>query len=338
MKVGKVPPEVLRQYVFNNLGIRRDDVLVHSALGEDCSVIDFGEYVCVLTTDPITGAVQDIGRLAVNISCNDIAACGAEPVGLLVAILAPESTTPDDLGRIMGQINAEAAKMGIEVLGGHSEITAGIDRVIVITTAVGRAAKDEFITTGGARPGDALLLTKGAGYEGTAVLAAEFAAELEEHLGKDMVARARSFLEHVSVLPEGRIAARSGATAMHDVTEGGILGAAAEMAAAAGAGVELWAEAIPVAPETTAICAYFNLDPYALVSSGAMLIAAPEGDRVLAALQAAGIPAAVIGRVTPAGTTLVRGGKSEAFAPPERDELWKVFHCNDDRRSGDESN
>jgi len=338
MKVGKVPPEVLQQFVFNNLGVRRNDVLVHSALGEDCSVIDFGEYVCVLTTDPITGAVQDIGRLAVNISCNDIAACGAEPMGLLVTILAPESTTPEDLGRIMGQINTETAKLGLEVLGGHSEITAGIDRVIVVTTAVGKAAKDAFVTTGGARPGDALLLTKGAGYEGTAVLAAEFAAELEARLGKDLVARARGFLEHVSVLPEGRIAVKNGATAMHDVTEGGIFGAAAEMAAAAGAGVELWAEAIPVAPETAAICDYFQLDPYALVSSGAMLIAAPDGARLLAALQAAGIPAAVIGRVTQAVTVIVRDGKSEPFSPPERDELWKVFHCNDDRRNGDESN
>ncbi len=334
MKVGKIPPEILQQYVFNNLGLRRPDVLVHSALGEDCSVIDFGEYVGVLSTDPITGAVADIGRLAVNISCNDIAANGAEPVGILVTILAPEATTPADLGRIMGQINAEAAKLGIEVLGGHSEITAGIDRVIISTTSVGKARKDAYIITGGAKPGDALLLTKSAGLEGTAILATEFAGALAGKVAPDLIDRAKRFLELVSVVPEGRIAAQNGATAMHDVTEGGILGAAAEMAAASRAGVEIWADRIPVSPETAAICAAFGLDPFALVSSGAMLIAAADGEKVLSALQAAGIAAAVIGQVTREDNIIWREGKPERFAPPERDELWKVF---EDRGNANES-
>ena len=174
-------------------GGKASDVLVHSALGEDCSVIDFGDFVCVLSTDPITGAVEDIGRLAVNISCNDIAANGAEPIGILVTILAPEHTTPADLGRIMGQVNSEAAKLGIEVLGGHSEVTSGIDRVIISTTAVGKARKDAYIITGGAKPGDDLLLTKSVGLEGTAILATEFAAALQGKIPPAMLAQAKGF-------------------------------------------------------------------------------------------------------------------------------------------------
>jgi hydrogenase expression/formation protein HypE len=325
MKVGKVPPEILRQYIFGNLGKTRSDVLVHSSLGEDCSVIDFGDEVCVLSTDPITGAVQDIGRLAVHISCNDIAANGAEPVGIMVTILAPVGTRAEDLGRIMGQINEEACLLGIEVLGGHSEITAGIDRVIISSTAVGRAKKDQYVTSSGALPGHALVITKGAGLEGTAILATDFADRLKDTLTEEQIQTARSFLDKISVVADGRIAIRNGAVAMHDVTEGGILGAAFEMAAASGTGVEIWEDAVIIHPVTRAICSYFDIDPLALVSSGAMMIAAPDGEKLVEALEKEGIVAAIIGRFINEGFCLVRNGKSRPVKPPERDEIWKIF-------------
>ena len=325
MKVGKVPPEILKQYIFGNLGKTRNDVLVHSSLGEDCSVIDFGDEVCVLSTDPITGAVQDIGRLAVHISCNDIAANGAEPVGIMVTILAPVGTKAEDLGRIMSQINEEACMLEIEVLGGHSEITAGIDRVIISTTAVGRAKKEEYVTSSGAKPGHDLVMTKGAGLEGTAILATDFAERLKETLSEEQIRIGQSFIEKISVVPDGRIAVRNGAVAMHDVTEGGIMGAAFEMAAASGIGVEIWEDAVIVHPVTRAVCSYFNINPLALVSSGSMMIAAPNGDTIVEALEKEGIGAAVIGRFIKEGFFLVRDGKTLPAEPPERDEIWKIF-------------
>ncbi len=325
MKVGKVPPEILKQYIFGNLGKTRDDVLVHSSLGEDCSVIDFGDEVCVLSTDPITGAVQDIGRLAVHISCNDIAANGADPVGIMVTILAPLGTQAEDLGRIMSQINEESCLLGIEVLGGHSEITAGIDRVIISTTAVGRAKKEHYVTSSGAEPGHDLVMTKGAGLEGTAILVSDFADSLKDTLTPDQITTGRSFLQRISVVPDGQIAVQNGAVAMHDATEGGILGAAYEMAAASGVGVEIWEDAVIIHPVTRAVCAHFKINPLALVSSGSMLIASPNGDAVVQALEKEGIGAAVIGRFIHEGFRVVRDGKSYAAEPPERDEIWKVF-------------
>ncbi len=325
MKVGKVPPEILKQYIFGNLGKTRSDVLVHSSLGEDCSVIDFGDEVCVMSTDPITGAVQDIGRLAVHISCNDIAANGAEPVGIMITILAPVGTRAEDLGRIMSQINEEACLLGIEVLGGHSEITAGIDRVIISTTAVGRARKEEYVTSSGAAAGHDLIITKGAGLEGTAILATDFADRLKDALTEEQIQIGRSFMEKISVVPDGRIAVQNGAVAMHDVTEGGILGAAYEMAAASGTGVEIWEDAVIIHPVTRAICRFFDIDPLALVSSGAMMIASPEGEKVVEALEKEGIAAAIIGRFINEGFYLVRGGKTLPAKPPERDEIWKIF-------------
>lgn len=325
MKVGKVPPKVLRQYVFGNLGRTREDVLVHSSFGEDCSVIDFGDEVCVLSTDPITGAVQDIGRLAVNISCNDIAASGAEPVGILVTILAPEGTEPKDLGRIMEQIDDEAVILGIEVLGGHSEITAGIDRVIISTTAVGRAKKDSYVSSSGAKAGHDLVLTKGAGLEGTAILAVDYADSLALTMTTEEIKKAQAFIEQISVVPEGRTAVKNGAEAMHDVTEGGILGAACEMAAASQVGVEIWEEEVLVHPETKAICRYFDIDPLALVSSGSMMIATCDGETLIKVLKEEGISACIIGRFVEEGNTIIRGKKREALTAPERDEIWKIL-------------
>jgi hydrogenase maturation factor len=328
MKVGKVPPEILKQYIFGHLGIRRQDVLVHSSLGEDCSVIDFGDEVCVLSSDPITGAVKDIGRLAVNISCNDIAANGADPVGVLITILAPEGTTAEDFGRIMRQVDEAAKELGIEVLGGHSEITAGIDRVIISTTAVGRARKSEYLTSSGAKPGYDLVVTKGAGLEGTAILATDFEGSLLSSMTLSEIQRAQSFIDLISVVKDGQVARKHGATAMHDVTEGGILGAAYEMAVASNCGIELRVQDIPIYPETRAVCAYFQIDPFALVSSGAMLIASADGNRTRDALIDAGINAAVIGRFIPEGFYLIRENHREAFQAPERDELWKVFESS----------
>ncbi len=325
MKVGKVPPDVLKQYIFGNLGKKRSDVLVHSSLGEDCSVIDFGDEVCVLSTDPITGAVQDIGRLAVHISCNDIAANGAEPVGVLVTILAPVGTTAEDLGRIMGQIHEEASLLDIEVLGGHSEITAGIDRVIISTTSVGRAKKDHFVTSSGAKPGYDLVMTKGAGLEGTAILVTDFEERLMGTLTEEQIETGKSFIRWISVVKDGRIAVRNGAVAMHDVTEGGILGAAYEMAAASGIGVEIWEDEVIIHPVTDRVCRFFEINPLALVSSGSMMIAAPDGKTIVEALKKEGISAAVIGRFLEEGYRIVRNGQVYPAEPPERDEIWKIF-------------
>ncbi len=324
MRPGKVAPELLQRLVYPYLG-RRPDVLVHASWGQDCAVLDFGEWVCVVTTDPITGAVRHLGRLAVHVACNDLAATGAEPVGLLLDILLREGSTEEDLRQLMEEAGRTAAEVGVEIVGGHTEVTPGIDRTLVVMTAVGKAPKNGYVTASGARPGDSLVVTKAAGIEGTAILATDFAAYFTEHLGEDLVARAQAFFREISVLPEGRVAVRAGAVAMHDATEGGIVGAALEMAQASGVGIELWVDRIPVREETRRICDLVGIDPLGLVSSGSLLIATPDPDSVLRALAHAGIPAAVVGRFQSAGHTQVRDGKRQALVPFARDELWRAL-------------
>ncbi|MDR5694835.1 MAG: AIR synthase family protein [Armatimonadota bacterium] len=324
MKVGKVPVELLTTLVYPYLG-SRPDVLVHAKVGEDCAVIDFGEYVCILTTDPITGATRHLGRLAVHVACNDLAATGAEPVALLLTLLLREGTTEEELAEIMREAGETAKEVGVEIAGGHTEVTSGIDRHLAIMTALGRARKGEYVTTSGAKPGDTLILTKGAGIEGTAILASDFADDLRRHLPEDVISRAQRFYDHISVIPEGRIAIRTGVSAMHDVVEGGVLAAVWEMAEASGTGVELWADAVPIYPETQAICQALEIDPLGLISSGALLIASRSPEETLQALHSAGIPAQTIGKITASSRVIIRGNRREDLRPYPRDELWRVM-------------
>ncbi len=305
--------------------MRRQDVLVRAQVGEDCAVIDFGDEVVVVTSDPITGAGADRGWYGVFVATNDLAATGAEPVALTLTALLCPSTAESDLARVMRDAAEAASAVGVEIVGGHSEVTSGIDRTLIVLTALGRARKGQVLRSGGARPGDALLLTKGAGIEGTAILATERTERLAHALGREIVEKARGFRERISVLPEGRTAAQAGARAMHDVTEGGVLGAVYEMAVASGIGVRLDGDRVPVLPETRAICALLGVDPLGLMGSGALLVATQDPTRTANAIASAGVSVTVIGQFLPADRIVQRGGRSAALVPPARDELWRIL-------------
>jgi len=332
LPIGKVPPDLLGAVVYPHLGARRPDVLVHAQFGEDCAAVDFGTEVAVITTDPITGAGPDLGWYAVHVGTNDLAAAGAEPVAVFLTLLLAPDHAADDLGRVMRDASAAAAELGIEIAGGHSEVTAGVARTIAVITALGRVPKDRLLRSGDARPGDALLLTKGAGIEGTAILASVLEGRLTPVVGKKIVLRAQAYRGMLSVLPEARAAAQSGAArAMHDVTEGGVLGAAYEIAAAAGIGVHVDASRVPVLPETAAVCDCLGIDPLGLIGSGALLIGTPDAPRATEAIAAAGVLAAEIGRFVPRDRVVTRDGHPAPLGPPAGDELWRALQQGRDR-------
>jgi hydrogenase expression/formation protein HypE len=325
VKLGKLTPDELATYVFPRCGIRRHDVLVHSAFGQDASVVDFGDEVAVLSTDPITGTGQRAGWLAVHIAANDVAVSGAAPVGVLMTLLLAPDSAAEDARALMDDAHQAAGELGIEILGGHSEVTDGLSRSLVVVTALGRARRNRYVTSAGGKPGDAVLLTKSAGIEGTAVLANDFPSVLANHLPLDVIERSRALIRQVSVVPEALAATQAGASAMHDATEGGVLGALAELAGAAGVGVEVDIERIPVRTETRAICQVLEIDPLCLVSSGALLIATPNPEAVTRAIVARGCPVAEIGRLI-VGPSILREGKgSRLLVPPARDALWDAI-------------
>lgn len=327
METGKLTPKQLKKLVLNGLGKRRDDVLLPPGLGEDAAVIDFGDEVCIIATDPITGAAENIGRLAVHISCNDIAATGAVPAGIQICLLLPPQTTEEEVRNIMAQIEEEATRLGIEVLGGHTEVTAAVQQNVIVATALGRAPKNGFVTSGGARPGDTLVMSKGAGIEGAGILATDFTELLlQKGLSREVIEEAKRFLEQISVVEEGKIGVEQGVTALHDVTEGGITGAVFEMGKAAGAGFILREQDIFIPQPVSAICGALDIDPLRLISSGSMIFATPSPEKLIQALKKRGIMGTAIGEITQKDGYLVRSnGTTEKIENAPRDELWSFL-------------
>ena len=310
--------------VLSTIQFLRDDVLVHAGLGEDCAVIDFGDEVCLVTSDPITGAVEGIGELAVHVSCNDLAANGGTPVGVQVVLLLPEYITEDEIHQIMEDIQATAAALKVEVLGGHTEITSKVEDPVVSITAIGRAPKARFVTSKGAKMGDDLIITKGVGIEATAILARDFGHLLPFPVTAEEIA---GFTKQLSVVPEGLFAAEYGVHAMHDITEGGLLGAVREVCQAASVGAEIREADVAVPQLTRSICNYFELDPLRLLSSGSMLIVAPNGKDLAEKLGEIQVPAFVVGKITEGDHPVVirETGKKQAITTHVEDELWKFF-------------
>ncbi|HWR20214.1 MAG TPA: AIR synthase family protein [Clostridia bacterium] len=321
MRLGKFDNDTLNKLVLSKLQHVRSEVVCAPSVGVDCSAVELGGRLAVLSTDPITSATKNIGRLTVHVNCNDAAAAGAEPIGLLVTLLAPPSVTEEELDTVTTELSETAARENVEILGGHTEITDAVTRIVTNATVLAKAGERGVLTPGGMKDGDSLVLTKHAGIEGASIIASEQAHRITGVSEAELL-EARGFIDSISVVKEGLIAAEYGATAMHDVTEGGVLGAAWEMAFAAGRGIIIDKAKIRVHPITQKLCDVFKMDPLRLISSGCMLIAVSDGAGLVKKLHEAGIDAAVIGHAEGSDARFVDG---TLITPPEADELYKTF-------------
>lgn len=330
LPVGKLPPGLLRPLLAE---APQDDprILLGPRVGVDCAVLDFGEQLLVLKSDPITFVTADIGWYLVQINSNDIATTGATPRWLLVTALLPEeSTTAGLVEEIAGQIYEACADVGISVIGGHTEITHGLQRPILAGTLIGEVQREHLVTPSGMRAGDRVLLTKGVPIEATAILAREFPGRLQDALTADEVAAAQNYVRDpgIGVLRDAQLATAAGrVTAMHDPTEGGLLAALWELAEAGEKALLIDTEAIPVPPLAQRVCAAFDLDPLATIASGALLLTATAADAepIMGALEEAGIACAAIGRVEegPAGALDARTRRP--LRRPEQDEIGRAY-------------
>lgn len=327
MKVGKLPESVLKRSVFKQLHTKREEVLLGAGVGEDCAAMKLdSDEIFVISTDPITGTAKDIGDLAVQITVNDLASAGAEPIGVMLTILLPEDATEEELKHVMAQVESACEKNRIQVMGGHTEVTRVVSQIVLSVTGVGKAKEDRLISTADVLPDMDILVTKWVGIEGTAILAKEKEQELSARYTKPFLEAAKGLDRYLSVLPEAATAVKSGVAAMHDVTEGGIFGALWEMAEASGVGLEIDLKKIPLKQETVEICEYFGISPYELISSGSMLMAAKDGNRLVMELQKEGIPAVIIGKATAGRDRILRNeDECRYLEPPKTDELYKVL-------------
>lgn len=329
--LGKVPPDFLEKYVFGRVGFPDSRVLVKPGIGEDAAIIDFGDKVLVVHSDPITGASKNIGWLSLCVSTNDVATRGAIPRWVSMVILLPENFDEKLLNEITFEIDDAAKRLGVMIVCGHTEVTPGLDRPILISTAFGEAGKGRYVSTKGARAGDLIILSKGAGIEGTFIFANEFVDLLIGKVPLDVIERAKSYVHMLSVIKEACLAMEiGGVSSMHDPTEGGVLGGVQEMAIASSLGFIIYEGDVIVNGETRLICDALGVDPLKTISSGALLISAkPDyADLIVNGLNSVGIKASIIGRFTnhSEGWRLIRcDGSVLNVSEPVLDEIWRVY-------------
>lgn len=329
---GKLPPAILGR-LLKAYTSSENRVVVGPFIGEDATAIDMGDRYLIAKTDPITLVSKDIGEYAVTINVNDIATMGGKPLWFLATILLPErSTTPDLAEAIFNQLSSACKKIGVELCGGHTEITIGIDRPIIIGVMLGEVEKDALITTRGAKIGDDILLTKAIAIEATSIIAREKEEELKGVFDDEFLRRCKDLIEDpgISILKEAEIARRSGDIhSMHDPTEGGVATGLFEVATAANVGLIVEEEDIPILPECKALCEYYGLNPLGIIASGSLIITLDPHDTegVIEGIKREGIACSRIGKILPReeGLRIRKGGKTLPLPRFDRDEITRIF-------------
>lgn len=326
MEIGKLKTELLEKYIFNNLSSNREEVIIKSGTGLDNAVMDFGGDLIVASTDPITGASKNIGSLAINVSVNDVSCQGADPVGVLMTVLIPPSATLEDLKEIVEDANKTAKKLNVDIIGGHTEITDAVNKILISTTVLGRVNRKIMPDPKSIKAGDVVAVSKYLGIEGISIIAHD-KDEVSEILREEELKFAKSLADDISVLKEARLATKYGVKHMHDITEGGLYGALWETGVALGHGLRTHYDEIPLLDETKKIAEFYGLDPMRLISSGSMLMIfdkdkfidfKDEADR-------SGIKITKIGEVIEDKITeVIVGDEAISLSEPGSDELYKV--------------
>ena len=323
MTVGKLTSSDLERLVLSHLQKNRPETMNLPGIGDDVAYVDFGDNILVLSTDPITGASGDAGSIAVHVACNDIAAGGGEPLAIMLTLLAPESVREEDIVRIVSQAKDAARELNVDIVGGHTEVTTAVTRIVLSTTVIGRAIK---VMTG-PRAGDAIVMTKQVGLEGSAIIAKDM-PDMRRMLSETEYAEAIAMGRQLSVVKEAKLALAYDVHAMHDITEGGLIGALSEVVYHKDFGFEFDYEKLAIAPVTKKITEHYAIDPLHLISSGSLLISLPadQADQLVQTLTANEILAATIGRYTTGQEMIMlRNGERVPVTPKQGDELYRVI-------------
>lgn len=318
MRVGKLTEDELIR-ALEGIKKKNPEVLKSGGIGEDCAVISYQGDI-LISTDPITASCEDIGALAVNINANDIYASGGEPFCATMTVIAPPQESVEKVIEVIRQASDEADRLGIDIIGGHTEFSDSVRRTIVSITVLGKSLRR--IDNNSCKVDDSIIVTKYLAIEGTQILLsqrpelkAEFTSEeLEEiysyPVGVGDVSRAMKDVE---------------ISAMHDITEGGVFGSVCEVARACGLGAKIYYEKLPVLEQTRKICDTLNIDFGGLISSGSMLIVSSQPDTVVQRLEDNGIKASVIGKFTcDNGVKLIDKDGGERQLKTEPDKLFEA--------------
>lgn len=339
-RTGKATAELFERVILRRLGARDDDVLVGPRHGVDVGVVRVADGVAMaLTADPVfivpAYGWERAAWFAVHILASDASTSGLPLRWMSVDLNLPPDVTDDELTALWDAFHRACDGIGLAVVTGHTARYDGCAWPMVGgATCMALGPEDAFVTPTMARPGDAVVVTKGAAIEATALFAATFPDRLARGVGSDVVAAGDALFEAMTVVPEAVLARtfglrEDGVTSMHDATEGGVLGGLTEVAAASGVGMRIRLEAIPVRPEVRAICDHTRMDPYTAISEGTLIatVVPARAEAFVEALGSAGIEAAGVGEVTDAsaGCTLETEDGDRPLEHPGLDPFWGAF-------------
>ncbi len=323
MKQGKLTNKQLKTMIIDKLNFKRKEVIVGSNVGEDCAIMDFGGEYISASTDPITAATANAGYLAMVVNANDVAASGATPVCALVTLMVPPTTVNFEIEKLINQIIEGGEKLGIQIAGGHTEVTDAVKKPVICTTMLGKTTK--ILSVKNICPGDTLIMTKHIAMEGSHIVVSDMKDKIANLLSKSEIQDVMGF--ELCVVNDAKLLMSAGnVVAMHDVTEGGILGGIHEFCEGAGVGVHIDMDKISIHPATKKICDKLDINPYRFISSGCLIAAIRgNGERETALLKSNGIECRVIGEFN--GTdkvTAEKNGNRVTINPPGRDEIYKL--------------
>lgn len=337
MKIGKVSESILKRSVLKQIKENRNEVLQGAKIGEDCAILDISEdkYTFMAMASATIYTQEDAAR-AVQKAANNVAVAGGAPVVILLSILLPETAEEKELKALMAEAQNKCDQLSLQIAGGHTEVLEALSRPVITAVCCGKEGQLTCLKAKGLQnPSEkkkghidkAVIMTKWAGLEGTAILAQLKKEELLTRYPAYLAEEAASFDRFSSIIPEAAVAAKSNVSIMHDVSGGGVFGALWELAEKAGVGLEIDLKKIPILQETVEVCNFFDINPYEMAGSGSLLALTEDGIGLVRALEAEGIPAAIIGKVTDKNDRVVLNEEEKRFLEPVKPEhIYKILN------------
>ena len=318
---GKIPENVLKRSILKPISHRRIEALLGAKAGGDAAILKTDGLTVVSSASASLGI-----RHAVYSAANNIGAKGGDAVGLMVFATLPEGTEEPVLKETEAETERYCQELSLEIIGGHTEISPAVTKPLISVTAIGKASEASVNGLSGAEAGDSLILAGHIALEGTAMIASEREAEVLAKFPAEMVRKAQDFGNRLSVRKASDTAFRAGASAMHDLSTGGVFAGLWEIADFAGLGLMADMRKLPVRQESIEICNVFDINPYGLLSGGGLLIAAKDPEAMLAALEREGINAAIVGSFTDSNDRVLINGDTKRFLEfPKTDEIYGLI-------------
>lgn len=337
MNIGKISESVLKHSILNQIHTKNEEVLNGAGIGADCAIfaISDQEVLAVCAREAAVAIQADVGlALADEVSmahliqkcANNLAVCGAKPIAATVTLVLPGTAEPEDVRKLMAEAEEACAGLSIQIVGGQTRVSEAVTRPLAVVNEYGKTSRQDYPILKAVRPGMDIVLSKWIGLEGTAVLARRNREKLLDRYPTYLAEEAETFDRYLSIIPEAATAIKSGVCAMHDASEGGIFAALWELAEGAGIGLNIDLKKIPLRQETVEVSECCGVNPYELLSGGCLIMVTEDGMGLMTALEAEGIPAAMIGRTTDGNDRIIRNEEEVRYLErPKTDEVYRQY-------------